>query len=142
MVGTMADAYEMLPGDEQQRVILLAVGIENSMDSNANFCQGQVQTCPNDNWWYAWDANQRDVFFYIKNHTNGGLWELYCQYSMNSNRDEFGDTLLEMLDITASSLIEPAPEITGTSGTLNITADSPKSNETNIFGYRILGNLY
>lgn len=136
MVGTMADAYEMLAEEDQQRVALIAVGKEDAYANNANFCQGQVQTCPNDSWWNTWNANQRDVFFYIKNQR--GVWELYCQYSMNSNRDEFDDTLTEMLRITASNAtVKPTTDTVKDSETLKPTNLTLKSNETNIFGNRI-----
>lgn len=109
MVETMASAYEGLTEDERERVFLLAVGRDEYSNNDANFCRG-FAACADDSggpWWTALESAQRDVVFYIKaDPASDDSWEFYCQYSMNTNRDEFDDTLREMLAITEASAIE------------------------------------
>lgn len=99
MVSTMASAYRGLSEAERERVFLLAVGLDDLKSADQAFCQG-FAACPDDSdgsWWESWDADQRDVFFFTKKAD--GSWESYCQYSMNSNRDEFDSTIREMLTV-------------------------------------------
>merc|ERR1712194_297442 len=74
-----------------------------------NFCKG-FAACHDeslDPWWNTWGANQRDVYFYIKNDPNDDdSWEYYCRYSMNTNNAEFDDTIREMLAVTAPVIEE------------------------------------
>jgi len=104
MVRAMASAYEGLSEEERERVFLLSVGMDAQEASyGQNFCQG-FAACPDESdgsWWTNWDANQRDVYFYIKTDPNDDdSWEYYCRYSMNTSRDEFDDTIREMLTVT------------------------------------------
>lgn len=97
MVNTMASAYNGLTEEERERVFFLAVGKNDFKKYDSNFCGG-FAACADDTddpWWEALGAEQRDVFFYIKD--NGDTWNYYCRYSMNTNRDEFDDTIREML---------------------------------------------
>jgi len=109
MVGIMASAYKGLTEEEQERVFLLATGKEEFSDLDSNFCKG-FAACHDeslDPWWNTWGANQRDVYFYIKNDPNDDdSWEYYCRYSMNSNNAEFDDTIREMLAVTAPVIEE------------------------------------
>ena len=103
MVGTMASAYEALSEQDRERVFLLAVGRNVLQDSDSNFCRGFAachDRSNSDPWWSSWGAKQRDVFFYVKN--KDGSWEFYCRYSMNSNRDEFDDTIQELLSVAGT----------------------------------------
>jgi len=96
----IASAYNGLTPEEQDRVFLLAVGMESFSDLDQNFCQG-FAACHDEAlspWWTTWGANQRDVYFYIK--TDDDSWEYYCRYSMNTNNAEFDDTIREMLSFT------------------------------------------
>jgi hypothetical protein len=74
--------------------------MESFSDLDSNFCQG-FAACHDEAlspWWTTWGANQRDVYFYIKNDDDN--WEYYCRYSMNTNNAEFDDTIREMLSVT------------------------------------------
>jgi len=103
MVSTMANAYEGLSEEERERVFLLAVGKHDYRSEDQNFCQG-FAACADDNdgsWWTTWDVAQRDVFFYIKMDPNDDdSWQHHCRYSMNTGRDEFENTIREMLTMT------------------------------------------
>mmetsp|Transcript_11041 Transcript_11041/g.23405 ORF Transcript_11041/g.23405 Transcript_11041/m.23405 type:complete len:191 (+) Transcript_11041:399-971(+) len=106
MVSAMTSAYSALAEEDRERVFLLAVGKAEYAGNDQNFCQG-FAACADESgapWWTALDAAQRDVVFYIKTDPNNDeSWEFYCGYSMNSGRDEFDDTLREMLAITAAA---------------------------------------
>lgn len=105
MVTAMANAYNELSEEERESVFLLAVGRADYSFLNDNFCKGFAMCAddPDDAWWTNWDAAQRDVFFYVKKN---GDWEYYCRYSMNTGRNEFGNTIKEMLTIAAENSIE------------------------------------
>ena len=105
MVTAMANAYNELSEEERESVFLLAVGKDDYSFVNDNFCKGFAMCTddPDDPWWTTWDAAQRDVFFYVKNN---GDWEYYCRYSMNAGRNEFGNTIKEMLTIAATNTVE------------------------------------
>jgi len=109
MVGIMASAYKGLTVEEQERVFLLATGKDEFSDLDSNFCQG-FAACHDESlnpWWNTWGANQRDVYFYIKNDPNDDdSWEYYCRYSMDTNNAEFDDTIREMLAVTAPVIEE------------------------------------
>jgi len=113
MVAAMASAYEGLSEEERERVFLLSVGKDVYKDDDQNFCKG-FAACPDDSdnsWWNNWNSEQRDVFFYIKKDPNDAdSWEYYCRYSMNSGRDEFDDTIREMLTITEKTIVEEVIE--------------------------------
>lgn len=115
MVNAMASAYDGLSQEEQDRVFLLAVGINPLEGSNQNFCKSGFSACADDsgwNWWNSWESEQRDVFFYTKQPD--GSWEFYCRYSMNSNRDEFDETIREMLEVTEDlALLEASDDLVG-----------------------------
>lgn len=114
MVMAMASAYEGLSEEERERVFLLAVG-QDSYEANSgqNFCQG-FAACPDESdgsWWTNWDSAQRDIFFYIKTDPNDDdSWEYYCHYSMNTGKDEFDDTIREMLTVTEKIIVEEIEE--------------------------------
>jgi len=103
MVSAMASAYEGLSDEERERVFLLSVGRDAYTSDDQNFCQGFAACADQSDgsWWTTWDVAQRDVFFYIKTDPmDDNSWEYYCDYSMNTGRDEFDDTIREMLAIT------------------------------------------
>jgi len=137
MVKTMVSAYTDLSEDERERVFLLAVGKDIFKSEDQSFCQG-FAACADDSdnsWWTAWDAEQRDVFFYIKKDpTDNDSWEYHCRYSMNTGRDEFDNTIREMLDITAPRVdIEVGEDDLAGNGTsieseaLDLDVDEPSS---------------
>jgi hypothetical protein len=99
----MANAYNGLSEEERERVFLLAVGKHDFRRKDQNFCQG-FAACADDSdgsWWTTWDVAQRDVFFYIKMDPNDDdSWQYHCRYSMNTGRDEFENTIREMLTMT------------------------------------------
>lgn len=114
MVGIMADAYNKLSEEEQERTFLLAVGKDEYSSVNSNFCKGfaMCADAPLNPWWSSYEANQRDVFFYIKTDpTDDSSWEYYCRYSMNTNYFEFEDTIKEMLQATSVAREEAGIEI-------------------------------
>ena len=99
MVSAMASAYEMLSEEDRERVFLLAVGKNDYKRNDQNFCKG-FAACSDDtesSWWKNWEVAQRDVFFYIK--MDDDSWEFYCRYSMNDGRNEFANTINEMLAV-------------------------------------------
>lgn len=106
MVSAMASAYEGLTEEERERVFMLAIGKDDYTSMDTNFCQG-IAACADESggpWWNALEAAQRDVVFYIKTDPiNDDSWEFYCHYSMNTGRDEFDDTIQQMLSITAAN---------------------------------------
>lgn len=118
MVSTMASAYSALAEEDRDRVFMLAVGKAEYKSNDQNFCQG-FAACADESgapWWTALDAAQRDVVFYIKTDSNNDeSWEFYCQYSMNSSKDEFDDTVQEMLTAAAAATAtvddEPSPSM-------------------------------
>ena len=102
MVSAMASAYEKLSEEDRERVFLLAVGKNDYKRNDQNFCKG-FAACPDDtesSWWKNWEVSQRDVFFYIK--MDDDSWEFYCRYSMNDGRNEFANTINEMLAVRAT----------------------------------------
>ncbi len=115
MVNAMASAYDELSQEEQNRVFLLAVGINPLEGSNGNFCKSGFSVCADDSgwsWWTSWESEQRDVFFYTKQPD--GSWDFYCRYSMNSHRDEFDETIREMLEVTEDLvLLEGSDDLVG-----------------------------
>jgi len=119
MVDAMASAYGGLSEEEREFVFMLAVGKDAYTDDNENFCKG-FAACADDSdgsWWSGWDVKQRDVFFYMKmDPSDENSWSFYCRYSMNAGRDEFDDTIREMLTRSAS--------------VVDITDDSLGDNET------------
>jgi hypothetical protein len=111
MVSTMVSAYEGLPNEERERVFLLAVGKDDYKDDDQNFCKG-FAACADESdapWWTAWNVTQREVFFYMKTDPeDNSSWEYYCRYSMNTGKDEFDDTIREMLELVGDATsIEP-----------------------------------
>jgi len=103
MVSAMASAYEGLSEEERERVFLLSVGRDAYTSDNQKFCKGFAACADQSDgsWWTTWDVAQRDVFFYIKTDPmDDNSWEYYCDYSMNTGRDEFDDTIRGMLAIT------------------------------------------
>jgi len=129
MVSTMASAYEGLSEEERERVFLLAVGRDAYKGDDQNFCQG-FAACADESdssWWSDWDVAQRDVFFYMKtNPDDSNSWSYYCRYSMNTGRDDFDDTIRELLTLSAS-IYEQLQDID-----VEITDDSLGDNETSI----------
>jgi len=97
MISIMSSAYNGLSTEEKERVFLIAVGKDEFSNKNQNFCQG-FAACPDTSWWTTWNANQRDVYFYIKNEDDS--WEYYCRYSMNDFSGEVEGTIREMLKVT------------------------------------------
>ena len=125
MVGTMASAYEALSEQDRERVFLLAVGRNVLQDSDSNFCQGFAachDRSNSDPWWNSWDAKERDVFFFVKN--KDGSWEFYCRYSMNSNRDEFDDTIQELLSVAGTEYSAKGSETIPPTSNNSTTEDS------------------
>lgn len=102
----MISAYEALPKEDRVRVFLLAVGQDDYKADNQNFCKG-FAACADEiesPWWMDWNAKQRDIFFYKKaDPEDNSSWEFYCRYSMTTNKDSFGDTIQEMLELVDSS---------------------------------------
>jgi hypothetical protein len=105
MVSAMANAYAGLSEEERELVFMLAVGRDDYKGDDENFCKG-FAACADDSsgsWWSGWDVEQRDVFFYMKMDPNDeNSWSYHCRYSMNQGRDEFDDTIREMLTLSAS----------------------------------------
>lgn len=105
MVSAMANAYAGLSEEERELVFMLAVGRDGYKSDNENFCQG-FAACADDisgSWWSDWDAGQRDVFFFMKMDPNDeSSWTYHCRYSMDQGRDEFDETIREMLTLSAS----------------------------------------
>ena len=140
MVSTMANAYAGLSEEERELVFMLAVGRDSLKSNNVNFCKG-FAACADDisgSWWNDWSVEQRDVFFYMKMDPNDeNSWSYHCRYSMNQGRDEFDDTIREMLTLSASiseQLQEAEVELTDPLEEMEIelTDDALGDNETSI----------
>lgn len=129
MVTAMANAYVGLSEEERELVFMLAVGRDAYKNKDQNFCQG-FAACADDSsgsWWSGWEVAQRDVFFYMKMDPNDdSSWSYYCRYSMNQGRDEFDDTIREMLTLSASISVQ-LQEVE-----VAFTDDSLGDNETSI----------
>ena len=130
MVAAMASAYGGLSEDDRERAFLLAVGRDDFKSMDQNFCRG-FAACADDgasSWWTNWQVAQRDVFFYTKTDpSDDDSWEYYCRYSMNTGRDEFDDTLREMLEVTAAAKLSFAGD-----DDIDATMDDMVGNETTI----------
>ena len=131
----IASAYNGLTEEEQDRVFLLSVGMESFSDLDSNFCKG-FATCHDEAlspWWTSWGANQRDVYFYIKNDDDN--WVYYCRYSMNTNNAEFDDTIREMLSVTEEvevDVVEVEDDETGNVTTSLVEPSLPDDSNTTI----------
>lgn len=140
MVSAMANAYGALSEEERELVFMLAVGKAAYSDDNGNFCKG-FAACADDSsgsWWSGWDVDQRDVFFYMKMDPNDeNSWSYYCRYSMNAGKDEFDDTIREMLALS-STLQEEEVEITDDSLGDNATfveSEIPDDNDVDTMSF-------
>lgn len=137
MVSAMASAYNGLSEEEREKVFMLAVGKFDYESLDQNFCMG-FAACHDESdgsWWTTWSAAQRDVFFYIKTDPNDdNSWEFFCRYSMNVGRDEFDDTIREMLTIAATNNVPDVVEVVADVVGFEITEDDlvDGGNETSI----------
>uniref|UniRef100_A0A7R9ZHD0 Uncharacterized protein n=1 Tax=Pseudictyota dubia TaxID=2749911 RepID=A0A7R9ZHD0_9STRA len=98
----MTNAYNDLALEDQEKLLMLPVGMNKTKEHDEKFCKGTFGMChdePGDPWWGAWNATMRDVFFFLRSddQTTPSEFKYICHYSMDHHADEFERTLQDLL---------------------------------------------
>mmetsp|Transcript_23259 Transcript_23259/g.43727 ORF Transcript_23259/g.43727 Transcript_23259/m.43727 type:complete len:207 (+) Transcript_23259:45-665(+) len=97
----MYSAWERLPAEQRERVLVAGFGLRENAAHNLLFCHKALSSTVADELWNDWDITQRDMV--ILTRSESGTWQSYCKFSMNFYADDFEDVLRHVASSSGNS---------------------------------------